>query len=116
MAARRFLTTFLATVSIVLVGAPAHAQSETREVVAGATAELAVLATDPDGDPLTFTWNASGGRIVGSGPRVTFDSTGLDPGSYEATVTVSDSLCEVSKTFTIRVVAAGAATSIAIPA
>jgi outer membrane protein OmpA-like peptidoglycan-associated protein len=87
------------------MGGPALAQSDTREVVSGATTELAVAATDADGDPLTFTWSATGGRVVGSGPRVTFESAGLAPGSYEATVTVSDSICEVSKTFTIRVVA-----------
>ena len=105
MVVGRLLAGILAAVSIAGAGHIALAQSDTREVVAGATAELAVAATDPDGDPLTFTWNATGGRIVGSGSRVTFDSAGLSPGSYEATVTVSDAICEVSKTFAIRVVA-----------
>ena len=36
------------------------------------TSSLTVTATDADGDPLTYSWVASGGSISGSGATVTF--------------------------------------------
>jgi outer membrane protein OmpA-like peptidoglycan-associated protein len=47
-------------------------------------------ASDPDGDVLTYTWTATGGRIVGSGASVTFDATGLAEGTYTVTAQVND--------------------------
>jgi hypothetical protein len=59
-----------------------------RELVSpGETVRVRANASDPDGDTLTYEWSASQGRIVGSGPSVTFDSTGMRPGS-SATITV----------------------------
>jgi LmbE family N-acetylglucosaminyl deacetylase len=36
------------------------------------TSALTATGVDPDGDPLTYSWTATGGRIVGSGPSVTY--------------------------------------------
>jgi len=44
----------------------------------------------PDGDTLTYSYAPSGGQIVGSGAQVQFDSTGLQPGSYNVKCTVTD--------------------------
>ena len=46
--------------------------------------------TDPDNDPLTYSYSVSGGKIVGSGSSVQFDSTGLAPGTYTIKCTVDD--------------------------
>src|SRR6266478_6133291 len=46
--------------------------------------------SDPDNDPLTYSYTSTGGKIVGSGPNVQFDSTGLQPGSYSVKCTVND--------------------------
>ena len=59
-------------------------------VFAGERVHLTTNASDPDGDPLTYTWRANAGQIVGSGAAVDFDTTGLAPGSYSVTVRVDD--------------------------
>jgi outer membrane protein OmpA-like peptidoglycan-associated protein len=46
--------------------------------------------SDPDNDPLTYSYTSTGGQIVGSGSNVQFDSTGLQPGTYTVTCTVND--------------------------
>lgn len=45
---------------------------------------------DPDGDPLTYAYTASGGRITGTGSNATFDATGLQAGTYTVKCAVSD--------------------------
>jgi outer membrane protein OmpA-like peptidoglycan-associated protein len=46
--------------------------------------------SDPDNDPLTYSYTTSGGQITGSGSNVQFDSTGLAPGTYTVKCTVND--------------------------
>jgi outer membrane protein OmpA-like peptidoglycan-associated protein len=57
-------------------------QDETTTVRAG--------AVDPDCDPLTYSWTTTGGKVNGTGDTVTFDATGVAPGDYTVTATVSD--------------------------
>jgi hypothetical protein len=52
--------------------------------------QLTANATDPDGDTLLYTWTTTGGRISGDGPNVTWDLTGVTPGTYTASVEVDD--------------------------
>jgi len=59
-------------------------------VFSGEKVHITTNASDPDGDPLTYTWRANAGQIVGSGPAVDFDTTGLAPGTYTVTVRVDD--------------------------
>ncbi|MEM4202606.1 MAG: hypothetical protein QXS54_00915 [Candidatus Methanomethylicaceae archaeon] len=40
---------------------------------------LIARATDPDGDELMFEWQPSAGQIMGTGPSVTLDTSGLNP-------------------------------------
>jgi outer membrane protein OmpA-like peptidoglycan-associated protein len=56
----------------------------------GGRVRVTATASDPDNDPLTFTWNANGGQIVGSGAEVQVDTTGVAPGSYSVTGRVDD--------------------------
>jgi outer membrane protein OmpA-like peptidoglycan-associated protein len=54
------------------------------------TTAVRASGVDPDGDKLTYTWATSGGKIEGNGDTATFDATGLAPGKYTVTSTVSD--------------------------
>ncbi len=59
-------------------------------IMPGERTGITSVASDPDGDPLTYSYAPTGGQIVGSGPHVEFDSTGLAPGSYTVRCSVSD--------------------------
>jgi outer membrane protein OmpA-like peptidoglycan-associated protein len=59
-------------------------------ILPGERATITSTANSPDGDPLTYSYTASGGQVVGSGAQVQFDSTGLQPGSYTIKCSVSD--------------------------
>ena len=56
----------------------------------GDTTTVRASAVDPDADELAYSWSTSGGKISGSGDSVTFDATGIAPGRYTVTGTVSD--------------------------
>jgi len=58
--------------------------SATREV------QLTADARDPDNDTLLYTWSVTGGRLSGEGRMVTWDLSGVNAGSYTATVEVND--------------------------
>ncbi len=47
------------------------------------------IASDPDGDELSYTWSASGGNISGEGVIVTWVAPG-EVGAYTITVKVTD--------------------------
>jgi outer membrane protein OmpA-like peptidoglycan-associated protein len=56
----------------------------------GDSAVVQAQASDPDNDPLTYTWSASGGAIEGTGAEVRWNSNGVAEGSYTMTVKVDD--------------------------
>jgi outer membrane protein OmpA-like peptidoglycan-associated protein len=60
---------------------------ERSEILPGESVRVRANASDPDGDTLTYEWSTTAGRIVGSGASVTFESTGMAPGS-SATITL----------------------------
>ncbi|MFC1979752.1 Ig-like domain-containing protein [Chloroflexota bacterium] len=53
------------------------------------TSTITCLATDPDGDSLSYGWSATGGTISGSGVSITWRAPATD-GKFVVTVTVSD--------------------------
>jgi outer membrane protein OmpA-like peptidoglycan-associated protein len=63
---------------------------ERNPINAGERVAVISTASDPDGDPLTYSYTTTGGQISGSGPSAQFDSTGLAPGSYSITCTADD--------------------------
>jgi hypothetical protein len=54
------------------------------------TANLVAFAKDPDGDPICYTWSATGGTLWPDGAKALFDSTGLPDGDYTVTVVADD--------------------------
>jgi hypothetical protein len=68
--------------------------------------QLTAAATDPDNDTLLYTWSVTGGRITGEGRAVNWDLSGVNPGTYTATVEVNDGnqhTANASSTVTVAV-------------
>jgi outer membrane protein OmpA-like peptidoglycan-associated protein len=51
-------------------------------VPVGQRVAITATASDPQNLPLTYTWQSSGGQVVGSGAQVQFDTTGIAAGHY----------------------------------
>lgn len=62
---------------------------EPTTLIKGGTARVHVTADDPEDDPLTISWRASGGTIQGSGETVTFTAP-RKSGVYTVTAEVAD--------------------------
>src|SRR2546427_773900 len=72
---------------------------------AGATQNFTVIAWDPDGDVLMYTWRVDGAAAGGNLSALNFAST--TPGAHTLNVTVSDGSLVASREWTVTVVAAG---------
>lgn len=66
---------------------------------------VATAASDVENDQLVYNYTVSGGRIVGSGANVSWDLSGVRPGSYTITAGVDDGcgVCGDTKTQTVEV-------------
>ncbi len=72
---------------------PTIAVSTTPNTVVEGSGDSTVVqakAADPDNDPLTYTWSATGGKIEGTGSEVHWNTQGVAPGKYTITGTVAD--------------------------
>jgi outer membrane protein OmpA-like peptidoglycan-associated protein len=63
---------------------------ERSPILPGERTGVTCNGSDPDNDPLTYSYTTTGGQIVGSGATVQFDATGLKPGSYSVKCAVND--------------------------
>jgi len=72
--------------------APTVACSSQRgEILPGESVGLRAVASDPEGDPLTYAWSTTTGRVTGDGANATFDFTGsTPPATATITTRVSD--------------------------
>ncbi len=59
-------------------------------VQAGGRVHIIGVAVDPDNDPLTFSWESTGGQVVGSGSEIELDTTHVEASHYTVTGHVSD--------------------------
>jgi hypothetical protein len=69
---------------------PPGTSSESCTASASQSVDLTADARDPDNDTLLYTWSVTGGRLSGEGRTVSWDLSGLQPGTYTATVSVND--------------------------
>lgn len=65
-------------------------ESDSDEISAGGSATITATGYDADKDPLTYQWSTSGGQIVGSGEKVTFNASGVAPGKYTVRARATD--------------------------
>ncbi len=59
-------------------------------ILPGERVRITADVQDTSNTTLSYTWRTNGGQIIGSGPSVVFDSTGLAPGTYTITVRVQN--------------------------
>jgi hypothetical protein len=64
---------------------------------------LVAEASDPDNDQLLYTWSVTGGTLSGEGRQVTWDLSGVQYGTYTATVEVSDGTLKANGSTTVTV-------------
>src|SRR5438067_1564517 len=63
---------------------------ERSPILPGERTGITCHGSDPDNDPLTYSYTTTGGQIVGSGSNVQFDATNLQPGTYDVKCAVND--------------------------
>lgn len=85
-----------------------HSTSGSCPATANTTVGLTTTASDPDGDTLLYSYTVTGGRITGEGANVSWDLSGVGPGTYTASVDVDDGCgCITSSTTTVTIANCG---------
>ncbi|MBM4247987.1 MAG: tandem-95 repeat protein [Euryarchaeota archaeon] len=69
--------------------------------VSGARVNFTGECSDPDGDPLSFTWRDTGGKVLGTGRS--FETKSLSKGKHVVTLEVSDGNVTVSASVALSV-------------
>jgi outer membrane protein OmpA-like peptidoglycan-associated protein/opacity protein-like surface antigen len=64
--------------------------ADRNSVVIGETVQINATASDPDNDPLTYSWKSSGGRVHGRDASARFETAGLKAGHYSVMGHVDD--------------------------
>ena len=69
---------------------PPGTSSDTCTASASRSVDLTANAADPDNDTLLFTWSVTGGTLSGEGRSVSWNLSGVNAGTYTASVEVND--------------------------
>ena len=96
----------LSSTEVVIPCPPGQVPVEGARCPEGSTITIASRASSSDPtDVLTYNYTVSGGRIVGTGANVTWDLSGVRPGTYTVTVGADNGcgVCGTTKTETITV-------------
>jgi hypothetical protein len=89
-------------------GPDQHSRSGSCPTTATSTVQLTTTASDPDGDTLLYSYNVTGGRVTGDGASVSWDLSGMGPGTYTASVEVDDGCgCITAATTTVTIAPCG---------
>ena len=100
------ISSFAASTASITLPCPEGTTSATCPTTASSSVSLTTTATDPDGDTLLYSYTVTGGRITGDGPNVTWDLSGVGPGTYTASVEVDDGCgCVTSSSTTVTIAA-----------
>jgi hypothetical protein len=95
-----------ASTATVTLPCPPDMVSETCPTAASTSVGLTTTASDPDGDTLLYTYTVTGGTVSGSGANVTWDLSGVGPGTYTASVEVDDGCgCITASSTTVTIAA-----------
>ncbi len=65
-------------------------EADSDDIAAGGSATITASGFDADNDALTYTWTSTGGKVEGTGEKVTFRAAGLAPGKYTIRATALD--------------------------
>jgi outer membrane protein OmpA-like peptidoglycan-associated protein len=65
--------------------------ADRNSVAIGESVQVVATASDPDNDPLTYSWSSTEVRLRGTERSSRFDTTGLSPGNYQVMGHVDDS-------------------------
>src|SRR5205807_10301848 len=84
------ISSFAASATTITMPCPPGTTSSTCPAAANTTLGLVTTASDPDGDTLLYSYTVTGGRITGEGANVSWDLSGVGPGTYTASVEVDD--------------------------
>ena len=74
-------------------------------VNAGERATITAVVNDVSGTPITYSWQANAGQIIGTGASVQLDTSGLAPGTYTVTGRAENgvhSACDCSTTVAVQ--------------
>ncbi len=74
----------------IMLPCPPGTSSDSCTASASRSVDLTANASDPDNDTLLFTWSVTGGTLTGEGRGVSWNLSGVNPGTYTATVDVND--------------------------
>ena len=100
--------TISASAASITLPCPPGTQSATCTPSSSMEIQLTADARDEDNDTLLYTWSVTGGRLSGEGRMVTWDLSGVQAGTYTASVEVNDGNSHVvpaSTTVTVAVCA-----------
>jgi len=65
-------------------------EADSLEISGNGAATITATGYDADRDPLVYSWTSTGGRVEGTGEKVTFRANGLAAGKYTIRATVND--------------------------